>query len=72
MLFIVDSNIFIVFSSSFLYGTKNFSREWSSAKALMDISEGIKLFIVLEYELNKYGDRIPPCGTEKLSVIVSE
>ena len=38
----------------------------------MDISDGITVFFVLEYELNKYGDRIPPCGTEKLNVIVSE
>ena len=38
----------------------------------MDIYDRITVFIVLGYELNKYGDRIPPCGTEKLNIIVSE
>ena len=72
MLFIVDSSTFLVFSSSFLHGTKDFWREWLSAKALMDISDEITVSIVLEYELCKYGDRIQPCGTKKLNVIVSE
>ena len=38
----------------------------------MDISDGITVSIVLEYELNKYGHRIPPCGSEKLNFIISE
>ena len=37
----------------------------------MDISDGITVSIVLEYKLNKYSDRIPPCGTEKLNFIIS-
>ena len=38
----------------------------------MDISDRITVSIVLEYELNKYGERIPPCGTKKLNVKISE
>ena len=38
----------------------------------MDISDGITVSIMLEYEWNKYGDRIQPCVTKKLNVIISE
>ena len=37
----------------------------------MDFFDGITVSIVLEYKLNKYGDRIPPCGTKKQNVIIS-
>ena len=29
----------------------------------MDICDGITVSILLEYEWNKYGDRIQPCGS---------
>ena len=61
MLFIVASNIFMVSSSFFLHGTTDFWREWSSAKASMAISDRITLSIVLEYDVNKYGDRNLSC-----------